>query len=204
MFFISGVYPPMLKTVGSSGVTPTATVQPTLLSLNTNVKPVVGTASVSPVRQMGPGQYQQYPGHMYPGFPLQSAASQSTSPGYYPGQGSQGQSPYVQYPNFPYNPSFAGQSGGYQQFQSAKTSSGHDQYSGNSSSYPQPTPGYFIASANPSPFPGAIVPVTSVSTGASSQSSSGAGFICAGPYNYPYGQGRVIGPIIAIGKRSFY
>ena len=180
----------MLKVQQSS--TPTATVQPTMLSLGqTSVKSVVGR----PQFPTYPHQYhQQQQPHQYQ---------------YHQSSSSSGQ--FVQYPTFPptYSQNYPGHGqtpGQYQSFQSAKnTTRGPQHYAGSSSTFSQQ--GYFIAP----PF----VPVTSVGVTPSSVSSgsvsqqtgsggaggAASGFIC-GPYNYPYGAGRMIGPIIAIAPGS--
>ena len=159
---------------GGHGTTPTATVQPTLLSAGASVKPVVGT--VSPVRP-GVGQYQ-YPGH---------TGHMYTAPGQYGSAGNyQGQ--YLPYPTLPY------QTGQYPQ---QKCNVGTDQHTpaGASPSYQGAPPGFFIAGGSGPSYPG---------TSGNNVNTAGnvpQGFIC-GPYNYPYGQSRVIGPIIAIGNKD--
>ena len=196
--YFPGSFPPMLKVQQSSG-TPTATVQPTMLSLGqTSVKSVVG-------RPQFPTYPHQSGGQMYHQQPHQYYSQSSSASGQQPQSGQ-----FVQYPTFPptYSQNYPGHGqtpGQYQSFQSAKTARGHQHYAGGATTFPQQ--GYFIAP----PF----VPVTSVgvtpdsgSSGSVSQQTgsvgaggAASGFIC-GPYNYPYGAGRMIGPIIAIAPGS--
>ena len=150
--------------------TPTATVQPTLVSLPSTAKPLIGT--VSP---------QNFSSSTFQTFPNIRGGS-GASPGYQA-------SPHL-YPGYPYSQQYGQQ----YQFQGKP-----DQYG----------PGYFIAGGAVPPYHGAaLVPATSSSSSPASSgfpSSSAAspaspGFIY-GPYSYgPYGAGRVIGPIIALGK----
>ena len=165
----AGLTPALYKTVlvTTASSTPTATVQPTLVSLASPAKPVIGT--VSP-QNFSSSTFQTFPNMM---------GSGAGGPAYQPSQ---------VYPGYPYS----GQYG--QQFQyQGKT----DQYGG----------GYFIAGAPVPPYHGAaLVPATTSSSASpnfppsSATNSASPGFIY-GPYSYgPYGAGRVIGPIIALGK----
>ena len=169
-----GLTPALYKTVLVTGATttPTATVQPTLVSLPGTAKPVIGT--VSP-QNFSSSTFQAYPN-----------MGSGASPGYQAGQVYPGNS--VQYPGYPYSQQY-GQQYQYQ----GKT----DQYGG----------GYCIAGAPVPPYHGAaLVPATPSSSASpnfppsSATNSASPGFIY-GPYSYgPYGAGRVIGPIIALGK----
>ena len=156
-----GLTPALYKTVLLTGAppTPTATVQPTLVSLPGTAKPVIGT--VSP-QNFSSSTFQTFPN-------MGSAGAYPTNQGY-PGNS-------LQYPSYPYSQQY--------QYQGKP-----DQYGGGG--------GYFIAGGAVPPYHGAaLVPVTT---------TSGSGFPPAsaaiyGPYSYgPYGAGRVIGPIIAIGN----
>ena len=165
-----GLTPALYKTVlvTTATTTPTATVQPTLVSLASPAKPVIGT--VSP-QNFSSSTFQTFPNMM---------GSGAGGPAYQPSQ---------VYPGYPYS----GQYG--QQFQyQGKT----DQYGGG---------GYFIAGGPVPPYHGAaLVPATTSSSASpafppsSASNSASPGFIY-GPYSYgPYGAGRVIGPLIALGK----
>lgn len=215
-----------------SSTTPTATVQPTLLSIQNTAKPVVGT--VSPVRPVEPHNFAQPPG-LYQSYPSVYGASYIQavpSPGaaqFYasPTPAPAHQPQYVQspYPSFPYTQNYS-----YQAFQPHKQPNTPDQPQAMFStspggSFPQ---GYYIAApAGAVPYPQAIVPVTSSSAektmiagytastqiagnqpfsivapkssgGTQTNSASPAQGFIYGPYSYPYGAGRVIGPIIAL------
>ena len=160
----SGLYKTVLVTTATT--TPTATVQPTLVSLPSTAKPVIGT--VSP-QNFSSSTFQTFPNMMGSGA-------------------SQGYQASPVYPGYPYS----GQYGQQYQYQ-GKT----DQYGG----------GYFIAGGPVPPYHGpALVPATTSSSASagfppsSATNSASPGFIY-GPYSYgPYGAGRVIGPIIALGK----
>ena len=152
--------PSLAVTSSTSSSTPTATVQPTLMSLPGAVKPLIGT--VSP---------QNFSSSTYQTFPQMGGVA-----GYQGNQGYPGTS--LQYPGYPYSHQY--------QYQ-GKT----DQYAGGAGGAGAGAGGggYFITGGSVPPYHGAaLVPVTT---------SSAAIY---GPYSYgPYGPGRVIGPIIAIG-----
>jgi len=218
-----------------SSTTPTATVQPTLLSIQNTAKPVVGT--VSPVRPVEPHNFAQPPG-LYQSYPSVYGASYIQavpSPGaaqFYasptPAPAPAHQPQYVQ-PPYPSYPGYT-QSYSYQPYQPHKQPTTPDQApamfsSSPGGSFPQ---GYYIAApAGAVPYPQAMVPVTSSSAekpviagytastqiagnqpfsivapkssgGTQTNSASPAQGFIYGPYSYPYGAGRVIGPIIAL------
>ena len=171
-----GLYPTPSSTfyktvlVTTPTTTPTATVQPTLVSLpNTApIKPLIGT--VSP-QNFSSSTFQTYPNIRGPG----------AGPGYQPSQPSQ------VYPGYPYGQQFG------QQFQQLQGKA--DQFG----------PGYFIAGGAVPPYHATSASSSPASSGfpsSSAANSASPGFIY-GPYSYgPYGAGRVIGPIIALGRIS--
>ena len=225
----------VIKTVPViSSSTPTATVQPTLLSIQNSTKPVVGT--VSPVRPVDPHNFTQQPAGVYQSYPgvygasyIQAVPSPGAAQFYAsPNPAPAHQAQYVQspYPSFPYTQNYS-----YQTFPTHKQGNTTEQPptvfgTSPAGSFAQ---GYYIAApAGTVPYPQAIVPVTSSSaektmiasytastqmagnqpfsivapkSACGTQTNSGSpaqGFIY-GPYSYPYGGGRVIGPIIALG-----
>ena len=177
-------------------VPPTATVQPTLLPLQTAAKPVVGT--VSPVRPLGGSSplYQSYPS-LYSGQYVQPGQFPPVQPQYCPAP--------QPYPAFPFQQFPAFQSGKQAGEQPAVFGSPQGYFI--AGPYPQPvvqptvTSATAAASSQPGPAsqPGYLVPA-----GKPAQPGQHAqqGFLY-GPYSYPYGPGRMIGPVIALGLFLF-